>query len=130
MGALTFNLLERAEVEELHKKVKPVVRVNGELWTIVANYDLINAAYLWDMLPSQRVANYQLVKTQHTVHKWGYYGYFRPSVVEVLSCIKPTLDVCAIKYYELTGPQSADDLNAQLFFLDNGLHLAEVKLYV
>ena len=66
------------------------------------------------------------------LHSYSYYGFFKPSVGEVLSQIKEH-DLPFVKAFEIIeSPQTADDFHNDSFTsiaFDNGYHVSTVRLY-
>jgi len=130
MGCLELTLLDDDILIELNERMHPVARDDkGRLRLVGKPGDLKGIAYLWDkklgrVLDEDRL---RFVGETHTLHTWAFYGFFKPTIAEVLTCIGRFR---ACKYYELIGPEDADDLNEQQFFVNNGFHLAKVKMYV
>lgn len=127
--SISINLLDKETVEKLHDKIKPLIRHNNVLYTIKEGYDLFNNAFTW-LSPFKEIANsLELVEEIHSLHSFGYQGFFKPSVAECLTFIEPITLCRQIHFYEVTGPKNPDDLNDQSTFINNGFHLAKLKLY-
>lgn len=64
-----------------------------------------------------------------TLHSYGYHGFFKPSVAEVLAQAtdEQLSDVVA---FETLGPETVSDLNKHREELNEGFHVAETILYV
>ena len=66
------------------------------------------------------------------MHSWNFYGFFKPSVGEVLAQIKEH-DLPLVKAFEIIeGPQTVDDFHKDSFTsiaFDNGYHVSTVRLY-
>ena len=63
-----------------------------------------------------------------TLHAWGYYGVFKPSIAEVLAQI-PAGYLDEVVAFEVAGPKDAEDLNREKEALDAGFHVARTTLY-
>ena len=63
-----------------------------------------------------------------TLHTYAYYGFFKPSIAEVLAQI-PSHLVDSVIAFETKGPGDADDLNDDRSALNAGFHAATTILY-
>lgn len=63
-----------------------------------------------------------------TLHRYGYYGFFKPSVAEVLAQLTDD-QLEGVVAFEAHGPETADDLNRHKEELNAGFHVAETILY-
>ena len=73
----------KAVVKELAKIIKPVVEENGKLYYIKP-VDLYNVAYTWDYKIDIEAEGLLLDRSIKTYHSCSYYGFFKPSIAEVL----------------------------------------------
>lgn len=85
---------ERLEIsderlEELARRIKPVVRCDGDLYYIL-DVDLRNVAFTWDPKLKERAEGLEELVRIRTYHIWNYYGFFKPSIAEVLAQIPKT----------------------------------------
>lgn len=66
------------------------------------------------------------------LHSWAYYGFFKPSISEVLSQIKE-YDLPFVRAFEIIeSPQTAEDFHKDSFTsiaFDNGYHVSTIRLY-
>lgn len=108
-------------------RIVPVVQRDARLWYIKP-VDPHGQAFTWDPKPSEPADNLSVVCRIYTLHRYGYYGFFKPSIAEVLAQI-PTEVAQRVVAFETDGPDDADDLNEDLFALDAGFHVAETTLY-
>lgn len=63
-----------------------------------------------------------------TLHTYGYYGFFKPSVKEVLSQI-PDEYLDETEYFWVQGPEDAADVWKYTEEVNEGFHVAETTLY-
>lgn len=120
-----------AEIEKLAERIKPLVRHNDVLYHMRDNIDPITVAFTWaehGRTSKVKDGEFERFAVIPTFHKWGYYGFFKPSIEEVLLCIPSHLIDLTVAF-EVEGPEDADDLNAQKDVLDAGYHMAMTTLY-
>jgi hypothetical protein len=60
------------------------------------------------------------------LHRYGYHGFFKPSIAEVLCQMPAGLDA---DFFEVIGPETAEDLNNELDALKAGFHVATTIFY-
>lgn len=99
----------------------------GKVFFIENTCDHFNQSYPWN---SKRVKEANLVEVTRitTYHTWGYYGFFKPSVAEVLQQIPDDL-LSKVEYFLVLGPDDATALNEQRDAIDQGFHRATTILY-
>lgn len=101
---------------------------NGKL-RFITHPDLFNTAYLWAPNLEGEAPPMQEVYRCTTYHTWAYYGFFKPSIAEVLAQL-PADMVRKVKAFELVGePQTAADFNKDREAFDAGYHVAEAVFY-
>ncbi len=82
---------ERLEIsderlEELSKRIKPVVRLDGKLYYI-REVNLRETAFTWSPKLKEEAKGLEELIRIRTYHTYGYPGFFKPSIAEVLSQI-------------------------------------------
>lgn len=107
--------------------IRPVVRREGDLF-FIAKVDPFRTAFTWAPKLEDKAEGLVAVATIKTLHRYAYYGFFKPSVGEVLCQIPEELRSTVVAF-ETEGPQTADDLNKDLAALDAGFQVAETILY-
>ncbi|OVE74468.1 hypothetical protein BVX95_02370 [archaeon D22] len=89
------------KMNELYSRVKPVVRCAEVRYAGQVNYELHDkgdlyfieevdpreVAFTWDPKPKERADGLIELAQINTLHTYGYHGFFKPSVAEVLSQI-------------------------------------------
>lgn len=108
--------------------IRPVVRRDGELRYIKTPEDLRGVAFTWSPVLAESADGLTEVGRIHTLHTWAYYGFFKPSLEEVLTMIPPDM-LDTAKAFETVGPEDASDLNRQPAAMDEGYHVAVTILY-
>lgn len=116
-------------LEALSKQIKPLVRrgKNQQLY-LAKKCDPRNAAYTWVEGHGKKVGRVEECGRIRTLHTWSYYGFFKPSVAEVLSQIPDSM-IDNVVAFECNGPRTAEDLNKDIDALNAGVHIAETILY-
>lgn len=128
-GPFLIPDIDRDQANVLFKRVKPLVRREGQLWRI-RRPDLFLDAFPWAPRVTRMVPEDQLEvrgETQ-TLHKYGFYGFFKPSVAEVLAQIPKELEEQKL-LFEVVGPNTFSDLTAERKALNAGFHVATTTFY-
>lgn len=112
----------------LAARIKPVVRNRNNALAYVAPCDLRNEAFTWDPKITRRADNLVKHATIRTLHTYGYYGFFKPSIAEVLAQIPADLIEQTVAF-ETVGPADADAINEESAALNAGFHVATTRLY-
>jgi hypothetical protein len=114
-------------IKELRKKITPLVRRRGKLFTL-PEVDPRNQAFNWG--DEQKVVKHlkEVVRFQ-TLHTYGYHGFFKPSVAEVFAQLPKGLEIDEDMFFETKGPETASDLNKNREALDAGFQVAETIMY-
>lgn len=140
-----FNLsipeISDEELRKRYERIKPVITVNGKLhyFREFTFEELSGISYLWnsDENVREEVGENELEVLEGIdfvcLHEYGYPGFFKPSICEVLSQIKE-YDLPFVKAFEIIdSPQTADDFYKDSFTsiaFDNGYHVSTVRLYM
>ncbi len=113
--------------QKLLSKMVPVVERDGKLFYIEP-CDPFCIAFTWDPRLKDGADDLVPLRTIKTLHRYAYYGFFKPNIAEVLSQIPEDIvgSVCA---FRTEGPGRIDDLNDELIAFDAGFHVAETTLY-
>jgi hypothetical protein len=83
---------------------------------------------MWSPKISERAVDLKVVGRIFTLYEYGYYGFFKPSIAEVLAMIPEHLEDVVVAW-ELIGPNNADDLSRQLAAVYDGYQVATAILY-
>lgn len=126
---MTFAIppLTAAKLKELAARIVPLVERDGALWYIEP-VDLTNVAFSWDPKLVRKAEGLTPIGLIRTLHTYGYYGMFKPSIAEVLAQI-PESYLEKTVAFRVVGPDTADDLNREKEALNAGFHVAETTLY-
>ncbi len=125
---LVIPKLSKAEFARRLARIKPVIR-KGKKLHYIEDVSPITAAYTWDPKLLDEAVGLTPITKIRTLHSWGHYSMFKPSIGEVLSQIPADL-VDKVSAFEITkSPENADDLNREKEALNAGFHVAETTLY-
>lgn len=140
MFEVSIPKISDEEMMKRYEQIKPVLTVNGKLhyFREYTLKELSNMSYLFNRNEDVReeVGKDELEvlegKDFVCLHSWSYYGFFKPSIGEVLSQIKEN-DLPFVKAFEIIeSPQTAEDFHKDSFTsiaFDNGYHVFTVRLY-
>lgn len=119
--------IDDTTLSQLCRFIQPVVRFGRHLYYIEP-CSLRYQSFLSDPKLTRRARWLEPVGTFTTYHKFGYPGFFAPSVAEVLAQI-PRGWLPGVHAFSVAGPQAAEDLNAQMDAIDKGVHRAVTTVY-
>lgn len=117
------------EREHPRGKWRPTWSEKGDLYYIKP-VDLFDIAYTWEPMPAEMATSLKFLCDIKTYHTYGYYGFFKPSIAEVLAQIPMEYLDKVVAFEIVESPQTADDLNREREALDAGYHVAVTRLYV
>lgn len=123
-----WKYVDREHVLECATRIKPLIEKSGRPYHCVADCDHFDASYPW-VAKTTVPADLVEVAKIWTLHGYGYYGFFKPSVAEVIVQIPPDL-LSKTDFFLVRGPKDVNDLNAtKAYVFDNGKHVAQTILY-
>lgn len=125
------------EISKWYATIKPIVHKNGTPCYLrkLSEKELTNTAYTWlkEHTDYTEYAEYvdfdelSVLTDIKMLHRWGYYGYFKPSVGEVIRQIPKELLEKVIAFEIISGPVGMNSIyNAEL---NAGFHVSIVRLY-
>ena len=122
-------------LKELYSKLKPIVTIE-EVKYLLRKFtfkELSGISYIWNAEEDKRDViderNLDPVEEFVCLHRWGYYGLFKPSIKEVLSQA-PERTIYKANTFEIVEyPQDANDLNMYHDVVNSGYHLSKVRSY-
>ncbi len=117
-------------IEELALRIKPVVEFKGKGKCYIKPVDLFKVAYTWGAKAAEKATRLKSLCEIVTYHGFGYYGFFKPSIAEVLAQIPAELLERVVAFEITRSPESATDLNREREALNAGFHVATTTLYV
>ena len=104
-------------LHELLRRFTPLVLVDGKLHRI-EQVDPRTIAFAWDPVLLDEVVVTTEVSRIRTNHYCAYYGFFKPSIAEVLAQIPPQVEEKANAFYIVTD---ADDRSPdEIAIYENG----------
>lgn len=118
------------EMRRRAERIKPVVDFGfprGKRY--IKPVDLHTIAYTWDPKPAGKPPPLKVIKDIRTLHSWGHYALFKPSIGEVLAQIPEDVLDQVIAFEIVVKPECADDLNAEREAVNDGFHVATTRLY-
>lgn len=127
------------ELMRRYLKIKPVATVDGvKYW--LRNYslkELSNMSYIW-YARTDKQAPVGTALEHHTcydfecLHTYGYPGFFKPSISEVLAQIPEEIfKQYSIDAFEIIDrPRCSADFNKHKEAFDKGFHTSIVRLYL
>ena len=139
MKKLSIPPISDEELMRRYLRIKPVAEVTGvKYW--LRNYtlkELRDTPYIWYVVPDKREPVGEAL-SNHThydfqcLHTFGYHGFFKPSIAEVLAQIpEEVMESYTIEAFEIIDrPTSSGDLNKFKKALEQGFHVSVVRLYV
>ena len=129
-GPLQIPKITNRKLEELFTNLQPLYLRGVELWRMARPASLRDVSYIWDPKLTERVSEERLTVLGHfrCLHTWAYYGFFKPSVAEVLSQVPETF-LPEAQLFQIFGPETSDDLNKESQALNAGFHVSTVVLY-
>lgn len=89
--------------------------------------DLRGQSFTWSEDLREPALGLVAAKTVVTLHTYGYYGMFKPSIAEVLA--QAPEDLGEYVAFSIEGPSTADDLGRDQAAFDAGFHVATVTYY-
>ena len=140
MFNVSIPTISDKELKKRYEQIKPVITVKGKLhyFREFTFDELRSISYIWNLDEDVReeVGENKLEVLEDRdfvcLHGYGYPGFFKPSVAEVLSQIKE-YDLPFVKAFEIIeSPQTANDFYKDSFTsiaFDNGYHVSTVRLY-
>ena len=115
-------------LEERYAKIQPLLKRDGKLFSIQRPIDLRNQSFIWDPKIGNEVKGLKEIAQVKTLHTYGYYGIFKPSIAEVLSQV-PEYLLDQVVAFHLDGPDTVNDLNKFREELNMGFHVGFATFY-
>lgn len=126
------------KIIERYSHIKPVVEKDSELYWLrkFSDEELFNINYLWNDETEKPVKEGEIIsipgKDFRCLHKYGYYGLFKPSIAEVLTQIDSEVLDLVVAFEIIELPEAADDFYKDEFTaaaFNSGHHVSTVRLY-
>lgn len=125
------------ELLKRYEKIKPIVTIGEEKYFLrdFTLKELRGRSYIGDVDNDKTVPvdmdRYVVIEDGdfECLHTYGYYGFFKPSIAEVLAQIKE-LDIGIVDAFEIIdSPKTASDFYKNKNAFDQGYHTSTVRLY-
>lgn len=95
----------------------------------VTDHPVFSSSFVWDAKPTDAPsADTRILNKVFTLHTFGYHGFFKPSIAEVIRQIPQDL-LPVVSYFLVEGPDDVHDLNLQPDAFNAGFHRAKTTLY-
>ncbi len=119
-----------------YAKIKPIVKVGIEKYFLreFTLEELKTRAYTWETEQTKAgIVNMDefvdINEDFECIHTYGYHGFFKPTIAEVLAQIKDT-DVGVVDAFEIIeSPETAESLSRNKNAFNQGFHTSTVRLY-
>ncbi len=140
MFIVSIPSISDEELKRRYEQIKPIISENGKLYHLREfSFDqLTGISYLWNHSEDKRdeVKENELEVLKgydfSCIHRYGYYGLFKPSIADVLAQIDEHI-LPFVKAFEIIeSPQTVSDFHKDgltSIIFDNGYHVSTVRLY-
>ena len=124
------------ELIERYKKIKPIVQIEDIHYLLreFTTDELKHCSYIWNQDKDKRnIINKNQIETIGEFpcyHTYGYHGFFKPSIEEVLSQFPDELLKEANAFYLYHSPETCEDLNKQWDIINAGCQKSNVKALI
>jgi len=132
--------ISKKRLQKLAKQIKPI----DYFWLEDCQYSTLcyikghfyvkntrlHTAFLWSEEAGKEVTDLKPLINIKTFHRWGYYGFFKPSVAEVLAQIPKKYLKQVVAFRIINHPENSNDLNEDKILYGTDLHVATTRLYV
>jgi len=124
------------ELRTRYERIKPIVEIEGKKYLLRNFADLRNVSYIWNVHQDKReeinIDEYIALEEHdfECIHEYGYYGFFKPSIAEVLAQIPSDLANIVDLFEIIEKPEIAEDFSKNKIIFENGYHISKVRLYV
>lgn len=138
MSEMHISWIPREEIVERYSRIKPVAKKDGKLYWLrsFGEEELFDISYLWDDETKKQVQDGEIVpipdKDFRCLHKYGYYGLFKPSIAEVLTQIDSEILDTVVAFEIIDSLKTAEDFHRDKFTstaFNSGYHVSIVRLY-
>lgn len=121
--------MSKEDVANRAERIKPCYRF-GDVLKYIEPVDLYTTAFTWSPNPAENAEGLRPLNDITTYHSYGYYGFFKPSISEVLRQIPADIVDKVVAFEIIKSPENSDDLNANIEALNAGYHVATTRLYI
>ena len=71
-------------ITKLLKQMQPIIEKDQKFFSI-KKVDPRKTAFTWDPKRKKEIKNIEPIRTVETYHTWAFYGFFKPTIAEVLA---------------------------------------------
>lgn len=138
MFKMSIPEISYEELQKRYEHIKPVINVDGKLhyFRNFTTDELTQVSFLFERNIGDEVLENELEviegKDFPCLHGYGYYGFFKPSIAEVLSQINSNV-LPLVKAFEIIEyPETTSNFTKDSFTyiaFENGFHVSTVRLY-
>lgn len=128
--------MEQAEIVKWYQNISPIVIHNDKPCYLrrLSDKEISNTAYTWlnnknDFGKEVDYTKLEELCVLNMLHTFGYYGFFKPTVAEVIRQIPKELLSEVVAFEMISNPNDADDLSKFQDALNAGFHVSTVRLY-
>jgi hypothetical protein len=121
----------REYIEKWARDITPLIERDGKVMRIVMPEEKFNQSFPWSpkIIGEATLDTVDVLAEIWTLHNWGYYGFFKPSIAEVISQI-PEEIIGEVKSFLVIGPDDITDLRANDYcFGPRAVHTARTILF-
>jgi len=122
--------LPEDRIRELALRIKPAVEFKREGRCYIKPVDVFAEAFTWDSEPASNATGLKPLCDITTYHPYGYYGFFKPSIAQVILQIPQEHLDTVIAFEIVKSPDIPDGLDPESDVLNAGYHVATTRLYV
>lgn len=132
---LEIPIISNKRLKELYQLLKPIVTID-EIKYLLREFtlqELNNYSYIWNSVEDKRdmIDSNQLEKVDDFIclHTYGYYGFFKPSIAEILAQTPENVIEQANFFEIIEKPETREDVFKYENAAENGFHLSKVRAY-
>lgn len=118
------------------ERITPLVLHHGRPEKILP-VNSFTTAFLWDPIytgPMMEIWEEDVKEVEiTTLHTWAYYGFFKPTIAEVIAQIPEGFFEKTIAFYICESPQQPKDFYSnyeEKVIFDSGYHIAKTRIFV
>lgn len=128
--------MDEVELVSHYQHISPIVQKNGTSFFLrrLSTEQLSKKAYTWlnaetDYGEEVDYNKLEVMTTKSMLHTFGYYGFFKPSVAEVIRQIPKELLDQTVAFEIVYQPKDAEELERAKDAMNAGFHISAVRLY-
>lgn len=128
-----MNIIPEISDEKLSilmSQIRPVIKDEDGYLFYIKPVDPRGVSYTWSYELTDMAGDLRYLTEIKTYHSFGYRGFFKPSIAEVLAQIPEFLIPETVAFEIVNRPKHADDLNRESFITSYCYaHVADTRLY-